>query len=438
MRDFFQQLSANLFSLLTADEVLLLNFEGERSEFVRLNHNQIRQAGHVVQQRLQLILISNNRQCQGEIDLTVNINADLKQAREVLAQLREQLAFLPEDPFVNFATEPHNTVFEGDNQLPSADTALHEILDIAQGLDLVGLWAGGEVSRGFANSLGQFNWHVNYNFNFDWSIYAGGDKAVKQNYAGFQWNNDYFRQQIEYARQTLPLLASPPRTISPGHYRVFLAPAAMQELMDLLNWGGFGLKAHRTAQTPLIKMIEAGQALNPAINFVENHCGGLTPGFTDTGFIKPDSVTLIDNGEFKECLVGARSAKEYGLSVNADIEHPQSLEISGDELHQDKILSELNTGIFISNLWYGNYSDRNNCRITGMTRFACLWVESGVPVAPLNVMRFDESIYHILGDKLVALTEEREHLFDTSSYGQRSQASSYLPGALVDDFRLTL
>ncbi|MGD8568838.1 MAG: metallopeptidase TldD-related protein [Gammaproteobacteria bacterium] len=438
MRDFFQQLSASLFSLLTADEVLLLNFEGERSDFVRLNHNQIRQAGHVVQHRLQLTLIKNNRQCQGEIDSAVNLNADVKQAGEILAQLREQLAFLPEDPFINFATEPRNTAFEGDNQLLSADTALQEILDIAQGLDLVGLWAGGEVSRGFANSLGQFNWHVNYNFNFDWSVYAGGDKAIKQNYAGFQWNKNHFRQKIEFARQTLPLIASAPRTISPGHYRVFIAPAAMQEIMGLLNWGGFGLKAHRTAQTPLIKMTEEGKTLNPAIGLVENHSGGLTPCFTDTGFIKPDSVTLIDKGVYKECLAGARSAKEYGLSVNANIEHPQSLEINGGELHQDKILSELGTGIFISNLWYGNYSDRNHCRITGMTRFACLWVESGIPVAPLNVMRFDESIYHILGDKLVALTEEREHLFDTSSYGQRSQASSYLPGALVDDFRLTL
>ena len=73
-----------------------------------------------------------------------------------------------------------------------------------------------------------------------------------------------------------------------------------------------------------------------------------------------------------------------------------------------------------------------------MTRFASLWVEAGVPVAPLNVMRFDESIYHIFGNKLIALTQEHEHIFDSSSYGKRSQASSHLPGALVDDFRLIL
>lgn len=438
MRDYFRELSEKIFSLLSGDEVLLLNFEGEQSNFVRLNKNQIRQAGNVAQQELVMTLICSQRQAEASIDLSVDLDADIKLAGEILVQLRELLPFLPEDPYLNYATEIHNTNHVAENELPSADVALQEIIDIASGLDLVGLWASGEISHGFANSLGQFNWHVNYNFNFDWSIYSNKDKAIKQNYAGFQWNSDYLREKIEYARQTLPLLAAPPRTISPGHYRVFITPSAMQELTNLLNWGGFGLKSHRTAQTPFLKMIEEGKTLNQNVSFIENHHAGLTPPFTDTGFIKPDQVTLIDNGAYKDCLANSRSAKEYNSTVNCSIEHPQSLEISGGDLHQDHILSELDTGIFISNLWYTNYSDRNNCRITGMTRFASLWVESGIPVAPLNVMRFDESVYHIFGDKLISLTQEHEHIFDSSSYGKRSQSSSRFPGALVDDFRLTL
>jgi predicted Zn-dependent protease len=438
MQGYFRELSEKIFSLLNTDEVLLLNFEGEQSDFVRANKNQIRQAGNVAQQHLMMTLISRQRQAEASIDLSVDLDADIKVAEETIKQLREQLPFLPEDPYLNYATEIHNTNHVAENNLPTADAALQEIIVTASGLDLVGLWASGEISRGFANSLGQFNWHVNYNFNFDWSIYSKQDKAIKQNYAGFQWNSDYLQEKIKYARQTLPLLATPPRTISPGHYRVFISPSAMQELTNLLSWGGFGLKSHRTAQTPFIKMIEEGKTLNQSVSFIENHHAGLTPSFTDAGFIKPEQVTLISDGVFKECLANSRSAKEYSSAVNCSIEHPQSLEISGGDLHQNQILSELDTGIFISNLWYTNYSDRNNCRITGMTRFASLWVESGIPVAPLNVMRFDESIYHIFGDKLISLTKEHEHIFDSSSYSQRSQSSSRLPGALVDDFRLTL
>ena len=40
-------------------------------------------------------------------------------------------------------------------------------------------------------------------------------------------------------------------------------------------------------------------------------------------------------------------------------------------------MQSLGTGLWVSNLWYLNYSDRRACRMTGMPRFACLWVENG-------------------------------------------------------------
>ena len=42
-----------------------------------------------------------------------------------------------------------------------------------------------------------------------------------------------------------------------------------------------------------------------------------------------------------------------------------------------KSTAQLDTGIYVNNLWYLNYSDRPAGRITGMTRFATLWVEEG-------------------------------------------------------------
>jgi hypothetical protein len=53
-------------------------------------------------------------------------------------------------------------------------------------------------------------------------------------------------------------------------------------------------------------------------------------------------------------------------------------------------------------------------------------------------MRFDETLYTILGSGLLALTREQEHLFDSSTYERRSQDSALLPGALVEGFTLTL
>ena len=76
--------------------------------------------------------------------------------------------------------------------------------------------------------------------------------------------------------------------------------------------------------------------------------------------------------------------------------------------------------------------------MTGMTRFATFWVENGKIVAPLNVMRFDESFYRMFGTNLIGLTREREMLLDNETYGGRHVTSSRIPGALIEDFPFTL
>ena len=73
-----------------------------------------------------------------------------------------------------------------------------------------------------------------------------------------------------------------------------------------------------------------------------------------------------------------------------------------------------------------------------MTRFATFWVEHGKIVAPVSPMRFDDSIYRMLGENLVELTRERELLLDPLTYDSRSTASARLPGALLRALRFTL
>ena len=53
-------------------------------------------------------------------------------------------------------------------------------------------------------------------------------------------------------------------------------------------------------------------------------------------------------------------------------------------------------------------------------------------------MRFDDTLYRMLGENLEALTRERELLLDPSTYEGRSTASARLPGALLRALRFTL
>jgi predicted Zn-dependent protease len=309
----------------------------------------------------------------------------------------------------------------------------------AAGRDLVGFLASGTIYRGFANSLGQRNWHEVDGFNLEWSLFLPGDKAVKSGYAGFDWEPAAFRAKLEAAAGELALLALPPRTLEPGEYRAYLGPRALDELVGLLGWGGFSARARATKQSPLLRM-EHGATLSPKLTLIENTEAGVAPRFQHDGFVKPASVTLIGKGRLEDALVSPRSAKEYGLMTNAANarESPESLELAAGDLAPGEALAALDTGLSIGNLWYLNFSDRPAGRITGMTRFATFWVERGRAVAPVAPMRFDDTIYRMLGDNLIDLTARRELLLDPSTYGQRSTASARLPGALLGALRLTL
>jgi predicted Zn-dependent protease len=187
-------------------------------------------------------------------------------------------------------------------------------------------------------------------------------------------------------------------------------------------------------------MRDEGVRLNTAISLCENTAEGLAPGFQSAGFIKPDRVCLIDSGRLAGSLVSPRTAREYGIETNGAGagEAMASIDLAAGDLPMQDALAALDTGILVSNLWYLNYSDRASCRMTGMTRFASFWVEDGAIVGPLEVMRFDESIYRLLGDKLLGLTRERELLIDNDSYGARGTSSARMPGALVKDFTFVL
>jgi len=434
----FFELAERLCDGLAPGEVLFCSLAGEDSDFVRLNQGRIRQAGSVHRQSLDLSLISGHRQVSGGCDLAGDPGLDLALARDLISRLRERLAQVPEDPYLHFSATPWVSEHLAESRLPASADALGALVAAAEGLDLVGIWASGDLCHGLASSLGHRHWHAGASFNLDWSCYLSGDKAVKASYAGTHWDQTALAERMDEVRRALGVMARPAKAIPPGRYRAFLAPQAVRELTDLLGWGGFDLKSHRTQQTPLLRLVRGERALHPGVGLYEDNARGLAPRFTAEGFSTPARVDLVVAGAYRDCLADARSAKEYGAQVNAAGEAPESLAMEPGEIPRAEALGRLGEGLAIGNLWYCNWSDPNDCRITGMTRFATLWVEGGEPVAPVEVMRFDDSLFHVLGDRLEGLTRERELMLCADTYDGRSTASSLLPGVLVDGLELTL
>lgn len=440
MQTYFKHISDTLASLLHSHEQSTCWLSAEASDFVRFNRSAIRQPGHVLQRVLRVQLIDGQRHASSSITLSGELSSDSDLLQQTVTALREQLPDLPDDPYLLIATEVHSSEQITPSAMPPAALMVEQILALSSGYDMVGILTVGALYRGFANSLGQHNWYQTTSVNFDWSLFHAGDKAVKSNYAGFAWDAAQFRAQFNDAVQRLALLGTPPVTVPAGNYRVYLTPTALNALISMLNWNGLSEKSLRTHQSSLRRLQSGELSLHPAVSIREDSTIGLAPGFQSKGFIKPDQVTLIHAGKLMGSMVSPRSAREYGLTNNGadDNEYANSMVMAAGSLAMQQVLTELGTGIYISNLWYLNFSDRANCGITGMTRFATFWVEDGVIKAPLNVMRFDDSLFRMLGENLLALTQETEVLMETDSYLERHTGGTVLPGALLKELRFVL
>ena len=440
MRASFDILTEHLRARLLAGEAFTAWFQGEDSDFVRMNQGKVRQPGSVCQRTLSVDLIRGQRHAGGTIAISGDATGDRDRVDALVIKLRGALAHVPDDPFLLYHQSSDTTEHVSGNALPDAAEVTAGVLDRARGLDFVGIYAAGRVYRGFASSFGQKNWFERASFHLDWSLYLRADKAVKCGYAGETWDNEAFTLRLQAGMSDLDVLARPPKNIAPGAYRVYLAPAALGEVLTLLSWGGFGLKSHRTKQTVFLKMSTGDARLGEQVSLAENTEESTGPPFGSSGFSKPARVPLIQEGRYVGTLCSPRSAKEYDVTTNGarDDEMPQALDLAAGNIPSSEVAAELDTGIYVNNLWYLNYSDRAAGRITGMTRFATLWVEGGRVVAPLNVMRFDETIYRMLGENLLGLTRERDFILDSDTYGQRSTGCARVPGALVRDLRFTL
>lgn len=350
------------------------------------------------------------------------------------------VAEIPEDPHLLWAEDGPSVCTEVPGEVPDARAITEAVVREGEGQDLVGVLISGELMAGMASSRGQRCWDRRQSTIIDWCLYHQGDKAVKSTVDGTDWDPDAFARHMAHARSRLEALARPTKDLSPGRYRVYLAPAAMSEVFGLLSWGSFGRRALETRTTTLLRLASGDARLSEQVHLAEDTAHGLGPAFTPEGFTKPDRVPLVEGGRLVGSLASPRSAMEYGVDNHGadESEGPMALSMTPGDLAESDVLERLGTGLYVSNLWYLNYSDRPMGRITGMTRFATMWVEDGVVQGPAEVMRFDETLYHLLGAGLEAISDRAELLPSTDTYERRSAASMRLPGALVDGVTFTL
>lgn len=436
----FDQLIEDIRNQIKPDEQFTLTLDSEQSQFTRFNHAKVRQTGTVNDGNLQLVLMHNQRSTYREFPFTGDFDNDRRTAADAIVSLREEVSQLPENPYLVLPAGNNSSREAHQGQLLDPEAVVSTLLPVVSDLDFTGIYAAGTVIRGYADSVGQKHWFTTDSYALDYSLFTTDGQAVKGTFAGSNWDEAAYKAKIAESRSQLDRMAQPPKPIQRGQYRTYLAPAAVAELLTMLSWGGISEASYRQGGSCFGAMRRGEKKLSRKFTLRENFNLGSVPRFNELGEVAPLELSLIESGELLNMLTSSKTAKEYNLEANGASggEGLRSPEILPGDLNHDRILAELGTGLYLSNLHYLNWSDRPTGRITGMTRYACFWVENGEIVAPIENLRFDESLYQFWGDNLIALTTFQELIPEVGTYGHRDLGGICVPGMLVENFTYTL
>ena len=440
MEKLFKQISKTITTELQTGEHLGLSISGENSTFTRVNAAKVRQTGNVDEADLGFNLIYAGKRCSGSVSLSGDLNEDLSRARAELKRLRAEVVQLPEDPYMVVPDSQETSMSEKQGSIPASDDIPEKILPAMGHVDLTGIWASGRIYQGSANSAGGYHWFASDSFSLDYSLITPEEKMVKATFGGTHWDQAAYESFLDESINKLKLMLLPPKKIAPGNYRTFIASAGVADILSMFSWGGVSEAAIRQSESCLGKMRNEGQKLSELFTLSEDFSSGFAPRFNGNGEVAPEKTIIIENGELKQTLVSSRTAKEYGVESNfaSEGEGMRAPSMAVGTLKEADVLQALGTGVYLSNLHYLNWSDMIGGRITGMTRYACFWVESGKIVAPIENMRFDDSIYSFLGNNLEQTTDTAHVNPDVGTYEGRELSAIICPGILLKSFSLTL
>ncbi len=436
----FEAISQAVMAELLPGEHAAVTYQGERSEFMRFNACKVRQSGSVEQAELGVKLFRGTKSYAVSVMLSGILEDDLTRMGKAVSQARSVMGLLPDDPYLVLpeATERSEAQYSG--KLLSLESIPQRVLTPAQGMDFTGIYSQGIICKGSANSAGAKHWFATETFLVDYSAWLANGRAVKSSYAGREWSDEDYASRIAATRMALENLHKPQVELKPGAYRAFVTADALNEVVVFFSWNGLGEKGIRQGESSYLALREGRESFSPMFGLDQDFTLGVEPAFNEEGELAPQKLCLIENGKLKNTIVSSRTAKQYGVAANGASawESVRSASIAAGSLPLADALKALGTGIYVSNFHYLNWSDTASARITGMTRFSCLWVENGQIVGPIKDMRWDESLYAMLGSKLEAVTKERNLIVDSETYERRATGGSLLPGILVNGLTFTL
>ncbi|BCJ60367.1 TldD/PmbA family protein [Micromonospora endophytica] len=307
-------------------------------------------------------------------------------------------------------------------------TLVRAFVDAAGGLTTAGYCRTALRATGFANSAGHAVQGYAAEAAMDGIARAGGADGVARQCVDRLADLDgaeLGRRAAAKARA-----AADPVELAPGRYPVVLEPAAVADLLHNLAWYGFNGKRYAERQS----FVEPGVAqFDRAVTLVDDPLAGIGLPFDLEG-TPARALTLVDAGTTTAVVHDRRSAAEWGVEStgHAWIDSatagpmPRNLRLvssgtagrapatggpargpvaggvdplAGAVTDADTaaLVSRMERGLLVSDLWYTRVLEPKSLVITGLTRNGVWLVEQGQVTRAVRDLRFTESYPRALG-----------------------------------------
>lgn len=233
------------------------------------------------------------------------------------------------------------------------------------------------------------------------------------------------------------LLGRKKTQLTPGRYDVILEPAAVAELINWLNYIGFGAKSY-LEETSFLYGKLGKQITGGGIDIYDSgqDKNSLILPFDFEGSRRAKAY-LIKNGIAQKPLTDSYYARLLKMRNTGHANFPDDTEgplgynliMGGGNTDKEKMIESAKTAVLITRFHYVNgFLNTREAEMTGMTRDGTFLVEDGKIKCGLKDMRFNESILEAFS-RIRHISREREIIADPlESLGSVYAPSIYIKG----------
>ncbi len=237
--------------------------------------------------------------------------------------------------------------------------------------------------------------------------------AMAQNSSGYSKSsavniNDINADKVIEESINIALKGKNPSPIEPGKYEVILTPYAVAEFISHILYLSLNARAVNEGSSFLSGNFGKKLLGDNITMFDDGFSEDTIPMPFDFEGVTKKKVMFFENGVAKEVVYDTLTAYKEGKEStghslpqpNPYSPYPMNFIMEGGDSDAEKMISNVERGLFVQRFWYTNPMDPRNAVITGMTRDGLFLIENGKITKPVMNMRFTESVISALNNVL--------------------------------------